>query len=88
MIERPEDPNNPNKWIVLDYYEKKGMLVHLGIPEQEVWRRMMRTDQNCICEECGKKHREHPFIDDVLDDPDLRPQPFLHLLCDGTLAKL
>lgn len=68
-----------------DYYRKRGMLVHLGISEDETTRRMMRTAGECVCEQCGKKHRDHPLIDDVLDFGD---RPFLHLLCDGTLAKL
>lgn len=88
MLDNQPIVKDPNKYLILDYYKKRGRLVHLGIPVDEVWRRMQRTDQNTICEECGKKHREHPFIDDVLDDVDFRPAPFLHLLCDGRLAKL
>ena len=77
-----------NKDMVVDYYRKRGMLIHLGVTEEEIDRRMMRTSGDCICEQCGKEHRKHPFIDDVLTNIEFRPQPFLHLLCDGTLAKL
>lgn len=77
-----------NYYMLVDYYRKKGKLVHLGISEEEVDRRMLRTSGETICEDCGLKHREHPFIDDVMDATGDRLTPFLHLLCDGTLAKL
>ncbi len=71
---------------LLEYLKNRNMLVHAGLTEDEIDLKMRRTDQNCICEECGKTHREHPYIDDTLSWID--GNPYLHLLCDGTLAKL
>ena len=68
----------------IDYLKKKRMLVHCGYSEDEIGEKMFRTSGECVCKECGKPYRKHPFIDDVLSDG----QPWLHLLCDGTLAKL
>jgi hypothetical protein len=77
-----------NWFMLVDYYRKKGKLVHLGITPEEVDRRMLRTCGDTICEECGKKHYDHPLIDDVMDETGDRLRPFLHIICDGTIAKL
>ncbi len=79
MSEKPDER-------FLEYLRQRGMLVHADLTEDEIDIKMRRTDQNCICEECGKTHREHPYIDDTLSWLDGRP--YLHLLCDGILAKL
>lgn len=71
---------------LLEYLRNRNMLVHADVTEDEIDERMRRVDQNCVCDECGKLYREHPYIDDTLDWMDGRP--YLHLLCSGVLAKL
>jgi len=75
-------------FILVDYYRKKGKLVHLGIPPDEVDRRMLRCGHETICEECGKMYIDHPYIDDVMDETGDRLQPYLHIICNGIIAKL
>lgn len=81
--QRQKELDDANPW--LRHMRRNGKLIHLGITEEEIDERMLRTDQNTICPICGKTHIEHPLIDDVLD---FDGQPFLHSICDGTLAKL
>ncbi len=70
---------------ILEYLDRKGMLVHLGITEDEIAEKMLRVCQDCICEECGKFYYQHPYIVDTLD---WEGHPYLRALCDGTIAKL
>ena len=43
-----------------------------------------RADQNCICSECGKTYRDHPYGGAIGYDRSL----FCHRLCNGDLVKL
>lgn len=70
---------------LLKYLKQRNMLVHLGVSEDETIEKLRRTSGEVICVECGKYHREHPFIDDVLD---YDGGPFLHDICGQFLAKL
>ena len=63
--------------------KNRGMLVHCGYAEEEIDWRMYRTSGLTECDDCGKIVYKHPFIDDVLD----QGRPWLHLICDGELAK-
>jgi len=67
----------------LEYFFRRGKLVHCGYAEEEIDRQMYRTSHLTPCTECGKLVIDHPYIDDVLDNGD----PWLHLMCDGSLAK-
>ena len=44
----------------------------------------IRADQNCICSECGKAYRDHPYGGAIGYERDL----FCHRLCNGDLVKL
>ncbi len=43
-----------------------------------------RADQNCICSECGKAYRDHPYGGAIGYERSL----FCHRLCNGDLVKL
>ena len=43
-----------------------------------------RADQNCICSECGKVYRDHPYGGAIGYENSL----FCHRLCNGDLVKL
>jgi hypothetical protein len=81
-------PYYRNKFMLVDYYRKKGKLIHLDLPQEEIDRKMLRCGHETICEECGKAYIDHPYIDNVMDETGDRIQPFLHYICDGTIAKL
>ena len=68
----------------LKHMREQGRLVHLGVSDEEISERMLRTSGDVVCEQCGKTHREHPMIDDCL----VYNEPYLYSICDGTLAKL
>ena len=80
-----EREQKAKKNIHLRYLRDRGMLIHLGISEELIDERFHRTDGGTICGVCGKTHREHPLIDDVLS---FDGTPFLHNICNGILAKL
>lgn len=70
----------------LGHFRKRGMLVHLDdLKEGELGKRMFTTVGYCKCEQCGITYDRHPYIDNYLGQ---NGRPFLHLLCDGRLAKL
>lgn len=69
----------------LEYFRRKGKLVHLEMDEDEIWRKMFRAGLETICPVCGKMYIDHPYIDNVLGFDDT---PFLHLICDGSIVKL
>lgn len=77
-----------NYYMLVDYYRKKGKLVHLDLTEEEIDRKTIRAGHECICEECGKMYIDHPYIDNVMDGSGDRLQPFLHVICDGLIVKL
>lgn len=72
-----------NGEIRLHYLRNRNMLVHCGYTEEKIDERMYRTSGLTECIHCGIIVYEHPFIDDVLDEG----RPWLHLMCDGGLAK-
>ena len=61
----------------------RGRLVHCGYSEEKLDELMYRTSHLTECPECGKIAIDHPYIDDVLYEG----EPWLHLMCDGGLAK-
>jgi len=69
-----------------EYLERKGRLVTLGISEDEVAKRMRRVNGEQVCEICNKQYWQHPYITDSVDAFENRP--YLHLLCNGVIAKL
>ena len=52
--------------------------------EEADLRRMFRASGDCICETCGKEYWRHPFS----KHRSWQDEPFLHVLCDGSLVKL
>jgi hypothetical protein len=44
-----------------------------------------RAAGELVCSECGKDHRDHPWLEKCLGFDD---HPYLRELCDGTLVKL
>lgn len=73
----------------LEYFRRKGKLVHLEMDEDEIWRKMFRAGLETICPVCGKMYIDHPYIDNVIDrSAHGEETPFLHLICDGSIVKL
>lgn len=70
---------------LMDYLRKRGMLVLLSETYSEIEQRQLRVNGETICAECGKTYGEHPYVENCLD---LEGRPYLHALCDGTIAKL
>jgi uncharacterized cysteine cluster protein YcgN (CxxCxxCC family) len=52
--------------------------------EEQDQERMKRLPHDGICATCGKTCIKHPFHTAL----DWDGNPYLHVLCDGTLAKL
>ena len=69
----------------LEYFRRRGKLIHLDMDEDEIWRKTIRAGLEVVCPECGKTYIDHPYIDNVLGFDDA---PFLHYICDGTIVKL
>lgn len=68
-----------------DNYRRRGMLVETGMSDDELAVKMRRCGGGVTCDQCGKLFYDHPYIHEARDqDGGL----FLHLLCDGTIAKL
>ncbi|MHA1573245.1 MAG: hypothetical protein ACTSX8_04565 [Alphaproteobacteria bacterium] len=57
---------------------------------EEPYPDFIRADHRCICDACGKLYIDHPMDERYLGFKDHYGvhQPYLHLLCDGTLVKL
>ncbi len=51
-------------------------------------REARRAGGDVICETCGKDYYRHPMDPSVLTRISGEPEPFLHLLCDGSRVKL
>lgn len=68
-----------------EFLRKRGMLVKTGLTEDELAERMFRSDHRCICPECGKRYGSHPLAEEVRD---IDGNPFLHVICDGSIVKL
>jgi hypothetical protein len=58
--------------------EQKENLSQIGNEE------IIRADGRCICQICGKKYIKHNFSYHL----DSNREPYLNVLCDGTLVKL
>ena len=72
----------------LDYYRARGKLIHLEMSDDQIAKNTRRVSGEVVCIYCGKQNRDHPYIDNCLDHSNLDPSPFLHWLCNGTIAKL
>ncbi len=68
----------------LEYYRKRGMLVHLDISESKIAKTTTQTVGFVVCEECKVTYDRHPYIDNILNH---NYRPYIHLLCDGTTVR-
>jgi hypothetical protein len=69
----------------IEYLRLKGKLKMLNLSDEEIARDMIRASGDCICEECGKKYYDHPYIENNLDG---EGHPYLHITCNGLIVKL
>lgn len=75
--------NNQSPYI--QYLKARGKLVTVDLSDEEIMRQERRCGGDCVCEECGKIYYDHPYIANSVD---WEGRPFLHLICNGTIAKL
>lgn len=69
----------------MEFLRLKGKLKMLKLSDEEIARDMIRASGDCICEKCGKKYYDHPYIENALDG---EGHPYLHVICNNLIVKL
>lgn len=71
--------------LYLVHLEKRNMLKHVSLTDEEIAKVMVRTGGDTICDVCGKNLYSHPFVSNLRD---MEGHPFLNITCSGKIVKL